>query len=176
MAASQAFVALLSISFMQAEGLSIAVCTLVGRYVGAKDFSAAARCFHSGQALTLAISGAVAALFVFSPDLLLRVFTDDEEVLSLARPLLVVGAAYQFFDAFGIVADGALRGAGDTLVPFLIRVGLAWCLFLPLAWLLGVHLEGGLTAAWLGGAFYVTVLAAILVLRFRSGVWRTIQI
>ena len=176
MAASQAFIALLSISFMQAEGLSIAVCTLIGRYVGAVDLTAAARCFRSGQLLTLVISGAVAALFIFLPNPLLRVFTDDPEVLLLARPLLVVGAIYQFFDAFGIVADGALRGAGDTLVPFLMRVGLAWGMFLPLAWLLGIRLEGGLTAAWLGGALYVTVLAGILVFRFRSGAWRRIQI
>jgi Na+-driven multidrug efflux pump len=49
-------------------------------------------------------------------------------------------------------------------------------LFLPLAWLLGIHLEGGLTAAWLGGALYVTFLAGILVFRFRSGAWRRIQI
>ncbi len=176
MAASQAFIALLSISFMQAEGLSIAVCTLIGRYVGANQLTAAARCFRSGQLLTLAISGAVAALFIFLPDPLLRIFSDDPEVLLLARPLLVVGAVYQFFDAFGIVADGALRGAGDTLIPFVMRVGLAWGLFLPLAWLLGVRLEGGLTAAWLGGALYVTVLASILVFRFRSGAWRRIQI
>jgi MATE family multidrug resistance protein len=176
MAASQAFIALLSISFMQAEGLSIAVCSLVGRYVGARDLIAAARCFRSGQLLTLMISGVVAALFIFFPNPLLRVFSDDPEVLRLARPLLLVGAAYQFFDAFGIVADGALRGAGDTLVPFLMRVGLAWGLFLPLVWLLAFRLEGGLTAAWLGGALYVTVLAGILVFRFRSGAWRRIQI
>jgi MATE family multidrug resistance protein len=176
MAASQAFIALLSISFMQAEGLSIAVCTLVGRYVGAMDLTAAARCFRSGQLLTLVISGAVAALFILLPDPLLRIFTDEPEVLRLARPLLVVGAVYQFFDAFAIVSDGALRGAGDTLVPFLMRVGLAWGLFLPLAWLLGIRLEGGLTAAWLGGALYVTVLAGILVFRFRSGAWRRMRI
>jgi len=176
MAASQAFIALLSISFMQAEGLSIAVCTLIGRHVGAMDLTAAARSFRSGQLIALVISGTVAALFIFLPTPLLRVFTDDPEVLLLARPLLVVGAIYQFFDAFGIVADGALRGAGDTLVPFLIRIGLAWGLFLPLAWLLGIRLEGGLTAAWLGGALYVTLLAGILVFRFRSGAWRRIQI
>jgi MATE family multidrug resistance protein len=176
MAASQAFIALLSISFMQAEGLSVAVCTLVGRYVGAKNLAAAARCFRSGQLLTLVISGAVAALFILLPDPLLRIFTDDPEVLRLARPLLVVGAIYQFFDAFAIVSDGALRGAGDTLIPFLMRVGLAWGLFLPLAWLLGVRLEGGLTAAWMGGVFYVTLLAGLLVFRFRSGAWRRIQI
>ncbi len=92
------------------------------------------------------------------------------------RPLLVVGAIYQFFDAFGIVADGALRGAGDTLVPFLMRIGLAWGFFLPLAWFLAIRLEAGLTAAWLGGARCVTLLAGILVFRFRSGAWRKIQI
>jgi Na+-driven multidrug efflux pump len=69
-----------------------------------------------------------------------------------------------------------LRGAGDTLVPFLMRVGLAWGLFLPLAWLLGIRLEGGLTAAWLGGALYVTVLAGNLVIRFRSGAWQRISV
>jgi putative MATE family efflux protein len=176
MAASQAFIALLSISFMQAEGLSIGVCTLVGRHVGAKNAAAAARSYRSGQILTLVIAGTVAALFVFLPGPLLRIFTDDPTVLALARPLLVVGAIYQFFDAFGIVTDGALRGAGDTLTPFLMRIGLAWGLFLPLAWLLGVHLDLGLAAAWLGGVTYVTVLAAILVLRFRSGAWRRIRI
>jgi MATE family multidrug resistance protein len=176
MAASQAFIALLSLSFMQAEGLGIGVCTLVGRYVGAKDPSSAARSFRSGQILTLVISGIVAALFIGLPGPLLRIFTDDPEVLLLGAPLLLVGAIYQFFDAFGIVADGALRGAGDTLIPFIARIGLAWGLFLPLAWLVGVRLEGGLTAAWLAGAFYVTILAGFLVYRFRSGAWRRVRI
>jgi len=176
MAASQAFVSLLSLSFMQAEGLSIGVCTLVGRYVGAMDPASAVRSFRSGQILTLVISGAVAVLFIGFPGPLLRIFTDDPEVLMLGAPLLMVGAIYQFFDAFGIVADGALRGAGDTLVPFFARLGLSWGLFLPLAWLFGVRLEGGLTAAWLAGALYVSILAGYLVYRFQSGAWRRIRI
>ncbi len=176
MAASQAFLALLSLSFMQAEGLSIAVCTLVGRYVGAMDPTSAARSFRSGQILTLVISGVVAALFIGVPGPLLRIFTNDPEVLLLGGPLLLVGAVYQFFDAFGIVADGALRGAGDTLAPFFVRLSLAWGLFLPLAWLFGVRLEGGLTAAWLAGALYVSILAGCLVYRFQSGAWRRIRI
>ena len=57
MAASQAFIALLSISFMQAEGLSIGVCTLVGRYMGAMNLAAAARSYRSAQILALFIAG-----------------------------------------------------------------------------------------------------------------------
>ena len=37
MAASQAFIILLSLSFMQAIGISVAASTLVGRYIGAKE-------------------------------------------------------------------------------------------------------------------------------------------
>ena len=176
LAASQAFVALLSISFMQAEGLGIAASTLVGQYIGGKDPDSAERSFRSAQKLALMVSGTVALLFLGIPDMLLGIFTDDPEVLLLGAPLLVVGAFYQFFEAFGVVADGALRGAGDTLRPFLARLGLAWGLFLPLAWFLSVWLEGGLTAAWMAGAFYVTVLAGYLVHRFRSGAWRKIRI
>jgi len=176
LAASQAFIALLSMSFMQAEGLGIAASTLVGRYIGAGDPASADRSFHSAQKLTLFVSGTVGLLFIGIPDTLLGIFTDDPEVLLLGVPLLAVGALYQFFDAFGIVADGALRGAGDTLRPFLIRLGLAWGLFLPLAWFLSVRLERGLTETWMAGALYVTVLAGTLVRRFRSGAWRRIRI
>jgi hypothetical protein len=49
-------------------------------------------------------------------------------------------------------------------------------LFLPLAWILMVRLDGGLTLAWVAGAVYVTVLAGYLVRRFRSEAWREIRI
>jgi len=176
MAASQAFIALLSLSFMQAVGIGIAVSTLVGQYVGARDPASATRSFASAQKLTLALSGTIAILFVAVPDRLMGVFTHDPEVLALGRPLLLVGAVFQFFDAFGIVADGALRGAGDTRIPFLVRFALAWGLFVPLAWWLGVHRGGGLTAAWIGGAIYVIVLTSFLLARFRSGAWQRIRI
>ncbi len=176
MAASQAFIALLSLSFMQASGLAMGVSTLVGRYIGADDLASVDRSFRSAMVLALILSGGIALLFIAIPGPLMRVFSKDAEVLALGGPLLAVGAVFQFFDAFGIVADGALRGAGDTRWPFLVRCFLAWGVFLPLAWLLGVKLDGGLSGAWLGGTVYVIVLTAYLLWRFRSGAWRDIRI
>jgi MATE family multidrug resistance protein len=176
MAASQAFVMLLSLSFMQAIGVSIASSTLVGRYVGARDPAAVARSFRSSMVLGAGLAGIVALLFVTFPTPLLRVFTDDPAVVALGQPLLLVGALFQIFDALAIIAEGALRGAGDTRWPFLVETALAWGFFVPLAYTLGVVLDGGLTAAWTGGLVYIAVTAIVLVRRFRSGAWKRIRI
>jgi len=176
MAASQAFMALLSLSFMQASGLGIAVATLVGRYIGSSDLDHAEKSFRSGMVLTLIIAGTVALLFILIPEELVRIFSDDPEVIRMGSSILLIGAVLQFFDAFGIVADGALHGAGDTRVPFLARFILAWVVFLPLAWFLAFYLEGGLIGAWVGSAIHMILLAIYLVWRFQSGAWKHIKI
>jgi len=176
MAASQAFVMLLSLSFMQAVGISIAASTLVGRYIGAEDVPSARRSFRSSIQIGLLLSGGIAILFVAIPGPLLRIFTDDPAVVTLGRPLLALGALFQVFDFLSIVTEGALRGAGDTRWPFAVETALAWGFFVPLAYVLGIVLEGGLTGAWTGGLVYVCALALVLVRRFRSGAWMRIAI
>jgi len=176
MAASQAFISLLSISFMQAQGLGIAVSTLVGQYIGARDLRAAEQSFKSGIRLSLILGGAVGLLLISIPDQLLGLYSDDPRVLELGRPLLFVGAIFQIFDALAIISDGGLRGAGDTRWPMVVRFLFAWFVFLPAAWLLGMYFDGGLTWAWVGGVLYIAGLTAALFLRFRSGRWKQIEI
>jgi MATE family multidrug resistance protein len=137
---------------------------------------AAARSFRSSQLLALALSVIVAALFVSVPELLLGIFSEDPDVLSLARPLLALGAVFQVIDAIGIVSSGALRGAGDTRWPFAAQATLAWGLRLPLVYVLATSLHGGVFGAWAGELIYLSVLTVALVLRFRAGHWRTMLV
>ncbi len=176
MAASQAFIQLLSLSFMQAVGISIATTTLVGRYIGAGQPEFVARSLRSSMLLGSLLAAFIAALFVLIPTTLLGIFSTDPRVLVYGGPLLVVGAFYQFFDAIAIVSDGALRGAGDTRWPFVARCLISWLVFLPLAYLFAVPMGWGLTGAWVGGLVSMVLLALFLVLRFRSGAWRRIRI
>jgi MATE family multidrug resistance protein len=176
MAASQAFVMLLSMSFMQAHGIEIAASTLVGRYVGAGNPEAAVRSLRSSLQLGAILASAIAVAFLAIPELLMRIFTDDPAIVALGKPLLALGALFQLFDAAAIITEGALRGAGDTRWPFAVHVILGWGFLLPAAWAFGVLLDGGLTGAWLAGLLQISALAAILTWRFRSGAWRHIRI
>jgi MATE family multidrug resistance protein len=176
MAASQAFIMLLSLSFMQAMGISTAAQTLVGRYKGAGAPAAVRRSFASSMALSGAVAAGVAALFVTIPGPLLRIFTDEPGVVALGRPLLLIGALFQLCDAIAIVTQGALRGAGDTRWPFAIETAFGWGVFVPLAYFLGVELGLGLTGAWTGGLVSLGLSSSVLVARFRSGAWERIHI
>lgn len=176
MAASQAMIQLLSLSFMQALGISIASAALVGRYVGARDMEAAERSHRSAVGLGVLLAVVVAALFLAFPETLLRAFTSDEQVLALGRPLLALGAAFQLADAVGLVTRGSLRGAGDTRWPFLVEATLAWTVRVPLVVLIAVVLDLGVIGAWLGELGYVLALGVVLLLRFHNGAWRSLRI
>jgi MATE family multidrug resistance protein len=176
MAATQAMISLLSMSFMQAIGIGLAATTLVGRYKGAGDLGSAVRSYRSARKLGLGLATGIAVLFVTAPEALLSMYTSDAEVLRLGRPLLALGAAFQLFDAVQIVAGGALRGAGDTRWPFLVQTSIAWFVRLPLAWLFAVTWNGGVVGAWYAEFIFILVLSAALVRRFRAGVWQEVQI
>jgi MATE family multidrug resistance protein len=175
MAASQAMIQLLSLSFMQAVAISVSSGTLVGRYLGAGDADSAARSYASAMKLAMVLAAAVAALFLGVPELLMRVFSDDAQVLELSRPLLRLGAFFQVVDAIGIVAGGSLRGGGDTRWPFLVHATLAWAARLPFVWTLAIWLQGGVFGAWVGELAYITLLGLAFVLRFRGGKWKTMR-
>lgn len=176
MAASQAMLQLLSLSFMQVIAISIAAGTMVGRYMGAGDLPAAERSYRSSLWLAFGVCGLVALLFIGAPEPLLGLFSSDPRVAALARPLLTLAAFFQAVDAVAIVASGALRGAGDTRWPFLVQATFAWVVRLPIVYVLAVRLKGGLFGAWAGELGYLFVLASAFVLRFRAGHWRSVTL
>jgi MATE family multidrug resistance protein len=97
----------------------------------------------------------------------------DGAVAELGARIFLFGAAFQLFDAVGIVCGGALRGAGDTRYPMVVSIALSWLVFLPAIWLFGSVLGWGLEGAWLGATLYLAVLAAFLYERFRRGSWKS---
>jgi MATE family multidrug resistance protein len=176
MAASQAFVMLQSMAFMQAEGIATASATLVGRFIGSEEGKFTTRSHRTSVKLGVGLAALVAVLFVAIPDPLLRIFTDDVKVVALGRPLMLLGAIFAFPHAVAIITAGSLRGAGDTTWVLVLETSLSWGFFLPLAYLLGIVLEGGLIGAWCAMLVHIFAVSVILSWRFRSNAWQEIRI
>ncbi len=113
---------------------------------------------------------------LFGDKIILLVFKTEADVAGLGHKILILSAFFQAFDAVNIISTGALRGAGDTRWMMFMTIIMSYVLFLPLALLFGIILNGGAIGAWCGAMIFIILLSAVLSHRFYSEVWRGINI
>ncbi|MFH1313849.1 MAG: MATE family efflux transporter [Candidatus Eisenbacteria bacterium] len=176
LAANEAAIRLMSLSFMPVFGLSIAATTLVGQYIGSDEMHLAVRSGNSSLRIGFFYTLFIAFVFLIFAGRLVSIINSDPEVVRVGSGIIRVVAIFQVFDGFGIVSNGCLRGAGDTRWAMYIGVGYAWLLFVPLAYIAGFVLKGGAVGAWAGATVYIITLGLTFFFRFRSGKWQSIKI
>ncbi len=177
LAAMNSVMSLTSASFMPAFGLASAGAILVGQAIGAgrkDDVPGVVRL----TALTAASwQGFVGLLCLAFPAALIAPFARGEggaEVAAVGTRMLMISAAWQLFDAFGMTIAEALRGAGDTLFPMAARILIAWLLFVPGSYVSVRYFGWGDVGATVWLVAYLAVLALAVFLRFRAGSWRRV--
>ncbi|MBN2491331.1 MAG: MATE family efflux transporter [Planctomycetes bacterium] len=161
------------LSFLPVVGLLIAAQALVGRYVGARDPTTARRRGFLCMRMGVVFMTVMGVLILAFRDPILGLFTRDPAVIELGGAMLFWVALAQPFDAMGMTAIGALRGAGDTVFAFWAMAVVAWLVFLPATWLITCVWNGAAPAAWIGGLIYVVFLALLTVARLRGRAWET---
>jgi MATE family multidrug resistance protein len=172
------------LSFMPAVGLSVAVNSLVGKYIGARQPDIAVARAHLCLRMAMTYMTLCAAVFVIFREPLIGLFVNGDvspdraqRIIRIGAGLMICTAVFQTADAFGIIYTGALRGAGDTVWPgvitaiyswvFIIGGGYAFIHFAP-------HLES--LGPWIASAIYVILYGMTMWLRFHSGKWRSIKL
>jgi putative MATE family efflux protein len=160
-----------SLGYMPAHGFAAAATTLVGQGLGAGRPEDARE--RGGRAIFLCLlllTGVGAFLFAAAP-FLISLLTPDAEVRAIGAMLIRICAFEQPFNALSIVTAGALRGAGDTKVPFYYSLVSMWGVRIALAWVLGTRLGFGVAGFWWAMVADLGVRGTLLVLRFRRGRW-----
>jgi putative MATE family efflux protein len=176
LAANQIVIQVLALSFMPCHGFSIAATTLMGQYIGAGRPNLAKKSAHTTLKLGLAYSGIIGVIYVLFPSLLVKIFNNDPLVVEYGARLILIAAVFQLFDAIQMISAGALRGAGDTKAPMVFAVAGGWVLFLPLSFVFGTVLEGGVTGAWAGATLYVVFLGIAMFARLETDRWKRIRL
>lgn len=172
------------ISFMPALGLSIAVTAMVGRCMGMRRPDLAAQRAWLGLGLTMAYMGTCALAFVLFRRPLIRTFIPEsmpaqqvEQMVAIGSAVMIAAAVFQLFDAIAITIIGALRGAGDTVWPGILTIGLSWACIVggghAMMWL---YPELGSLGPWLAASAYIVLLGVAVLVRFIRGRWRRIDL
>ncbi|ABS24470.1 MATE family efflux transporter [Anaeromyxobacter sp. Fw109-5] len=180
LAALMAILQVNTVAFMPAWALASAGAILVGQAIGASHADRVPRLV----AVTFAVSAAwqlfVGALYVLAPEAILAPFATGagpgSAFVAIGRRVLLLAAAWQLFDAAAMSLGEALRAAGDTAFVMWMRVTLGWAVFVPGTWISVRELGAGEVVAvgWL--VLWLALLALALLLRFRSGAWRRIEL
>lgn len=167
---------LIIFTILPSWGLSNAAATLVGQNLGAGEPERAEKSvWRAGYYNTLFLLGVSVLFFSFAPQLL-SLFTEERAVLEAGvLSLRIICVGYVFF-SYGMVISQSFNGAGDTFTPMLVNIICFWFLQIPLALLMAKTLGMGLAGVCWAIVLSETVLAAIFIVLFRRGRWKTVAI
>jgi putative MATE family efflux protein len=141
---------MLVLLFGLATGLSVE--TLVGHFIGAGRLQQAHRLVRRALARGLAVSVAVASLVALLAPWLLRLFTQDPQIVAAATTLLWWTVLLEPGRTFNLVVINALRAAGDARYPVLAGALSMAIVLAGGSWLLGSYFGLGLTGVWIAYA------------------------
>ena len=165
------------VSFVPLIGLEIGATSLVGKYIGARDFASANRSVISGIKTGLCYSGFIIILFVGIPDILVNIFKPHvinpewDEAKDLAIKMIRLAAIYVTVETLMVIYSGALRGAGDTFAVMFISSGLHWAITILSYVLLNIF-KIGVIETWGTTVIIWTAFPLFLFLRWKNGKWR----
>ena len=167
--------------FVIPMALGSAASIRVGYHVGAKDYARAAKVARLSVLISATYAFLASLVLVLGREVLPRIYTSDPAVLVLTAEVLLIVAAYQFFDCTQATIIGALRGYKDTQYPMIISIIGYWLIALPVGTILGWGLLGwnlGVLGFWIGlgcGVGFVALFAVVRLYRTSRDVDRISQ-
>ena len=156
-------------------GFSIAASTLVGQELGAGAEGEAEAYGWGIVRLSALVYVVVAAVVVALGDPIAGIFVDDPANRELSAQFVRVAAVSVV--ALGIDGSitGALRGAGDTRVPFVAALSGLYLFAVPLAWIGTVVPAVGIGGLLLALLAETAVPMLVNLRRFRSNRWKAVS-
>lgn len=158
-----------SVCYMPGFGLMGTASTLVGQSIGAGRKKQARSFAWVCTGLGMVIMGCLGVVMYFACPAVFRFLTPVAAVQTLGIKVLRLELFAEPFYGASIVAMGALRGAGDTLVPSIMSFVSIWGVRITLSLLLVGRF--GLYGVWIAMTAELTFRGVIFLLRLKFGKW-----
>jgi len=153
-------------------GLSNAASALVGQNLGAKKPERAEKAVWVTGWINMILLGFIGLILVIFPEPFIRIFIDNENVISTGiQGLRIISIGFIAY-GLGMVLVNSFNGAGDTATPLKINILAFWMIEIPLAYILAIKAglnEEGVFIAIVVAESLMTLIAWIV---FRRGKWK----
>ena len=150
-------------SFVIPLSISNAIAVKVGFANGARNMEDIKRYGIAGVALSVGFMAFCGILFASFPSFFARIFTNDQELISIVIPIMYAVAGFQCFDGLQVSCGGILKGLKKTFMVSLanffgyILIGISLGAFLAFK----IHLN--LLGFWIGIGISSGLVGSILI-------------
>ncbi len=157
-------------------GMANAAATLVGQNLGANQPDRAEKSVWMAGKLNMIFLGFISIIFFFVSIPIMKIFSQDAEVIRHgAQCLQIIAFGYVFY-GYGMVIVQSFNGAGDSRTPTIINLFAYWFFQIPLAYVLAMKLDFGASGAFWAIAIAESGLAVVSIIIFRQGKWKLVKI
>jgi MATE family multidrug resistance protein len=169
------------VSYLPLWGLNIGMMSLVGIAMGAQDIKRAQRIAQSGALIAVGLSTIYTFVFWFGSDWMVRSMLppnpnhDHGPVFVLAKSMVQMVSLYAWANSANMVCSAVLRAAGDTKICFLFTIIGDWMMLLSV-WLAIKKFQLDPLYTWYIFVCFVGFISMLYLLRYRQGVWKSIQV
>ncbi|MFO0760058.1 MAG: MATE family efflux transporter [Byssovorax sp.] len=172
MAAHQIAMSTMRVSFLPGVAVAEAASVLVARALAERHLGQADSVTRASLSLGVGFMTVCGLGFALLGAPLAAAFSDDAEVIGVARRLFLAAAVFQTLDAVNIILRGALRGAKDVRWVAVVGTTIAWVTIPGAAFVLGRLAGLGALGGWIGFVFETSLAATLMWRRWSRGSWR----
>ncbi|MCM1106733.1 MAG: MATE family efflux transporter [Blautia sp.] len=160
-------------SYCVGAALAQANAIMTGWRIGAKDFPACEKGTRKAAIIGVITAACVETTFALSANVLVGFFTDDPQMIALVGKLLFVDIVLEMGRVTNLVYGQALKTSGDAIFPVVLGVTFMFLCAVGGTWLFGMKLQLYAVGAYIGMAGDECVRAIGMMLRWKSGRWKT---
>ena len=162
-----------ALSVILGVGLGSGNQILVAHLVGAHDYDTANKRVRETLAIGVTSGLLLSILVALFGEQLIRLYTDNPEVIRLGKICLWCDVAVQPFKAVNYIVTTSLRASGDSKFPAIVGSAMMWTLGLATSLILAFVVGLGLPGLWLGMASDELYRSFANLWRWRSGRWKS---
>jgi MATE family multidrug resistance protein len=169
-----------TIAFVPMLGLGTAATSVIGQYIGARDYDGAEHSVYLTLRVGLLYSLAMMTLFVGFAGPLVSLFASGFQdtgghIATLAATMLRLLALYTIANSSKLVLGGSLRAAGDTAWVMWVSIAVHWAMAVA-AILLARAVRAPPLVTWCTLIAMNITHASTVYYRFRTGKWREMEL